>query len=600
MVAHTELPAQLPHEKIVSSGKDLECRNSDSGSGVTERQELQDNSVQKNHTSQPNGSSACKKSYHKEEECSLFVAFFTFLSYGVLLMLGYVREFFMPITTKEKNREHKKKNAFVTSQIRDIEECPSFTNFTIYLSYGVLFLVGYVKEFFYPPSTKETNREGYVPLYIGFESFYTRNVYRRIQDCWNRAISSVPGAEIDLLERYTPDYGWTMKLTGKVLKCINAGSYNYLGFAENHGPCHDAAELTTKEVGITTSSSRLELGTLEIHKKLEALVSEFLGVEDAITFGMGFATNVLNLPSILGPGCLVLSDEFNHASLILGLRLSGATVKVFQHNNAADLEKKLREALIHGHPRTRRPWKKAMIVVEGIYSMEGSICDLPNFIRIKKKYKTYLYVDEAHSIGALGPRGGGVVDYYGADPKDVDIHMGTFTKSFGAAGGYIAGSKELVNHLRVNSHAQSYAVSMSPPVAQQIITSMSIIMGKDGSNEGRRRIQQLARNVKYFRQRLRQMGFIVYGHDDSPVVPLLLYLIPKITMFVRELTKRGVAGVGVGFPATKITGGRMRFCLSAAHTKEMLDKILKEVDVVGDMCSCKYSKIPKSAKPIEW
>ncbi|XP_064091846.1 serine palmitoyltransferase 2-like isoform X1 [Macrobrachium nipponense] len=596
MVAHTELPSQVPNEKILNKDQISKC--SDAKNLGRPRRDFGDAAHLQNGAAVPvqdvekvaltDGIKQKRKGvHHKEEECSLFVAFFTFVSYGVLLLVGYIKEFFSPPSTKEKNRE-------------DIEECPPFTNFTIYLSYGVLFLVGYIKEFFYPPSTKETNREGYVPLYIGFESFYTRNVYRRIQDCWNRAICSVPGAYIDLLERYSPDYGWTMKLTGKVLKCINVGSYNYLGFAENVGPCHDDAEKALKDYGISAGSPRLELGTSDVHRQLETLVSEFLGVEDAITFGMGYATNVLNLPSILGPGCLVFSDEFNHASLILGLRLSGATVKVFRHNDSDDLERKLREAIIHGHPRTRRPWKKAMIVVEGIYSMEGTICDLPNLIRIKKKYKTYLYVDEAHSIGALGPNGGGVVDYYGVDPKEVDIHMGTFTKSFGAAGGYIAGSKELINHLRVNSHAQMYAVSMSPPVVQQIITSMSTIMGKNGNDDGRRRIQQLSRNVKYFRQRLRQKGFIVYGHDDSPVVPMLLYLIPKISMFVRELTKRGVAGVGVGFPATRITGGRMRFCLSAAHTKEMLDKILEEVDEVGHMCCAHYSSIPKSAENIEW
>ncbi|KAK3882143.1 hypothetical protein Pcinc_013466 [Petrolisthes cinctipes] len=593
MVAHTEVSPQVSPEKILTVGECSETRGSESVSSkgpdvLCEQNEIVSHK-NSNHVAIAGSSTVPhpKKKSYKEEDCSLFVAFFTFLSYGVLLLVGYIKEFFVPVTTKEKDRE-------------EVELCSPFTNFTIYLSYGVLFFVGYVKEFFYPPSTKEKNREGYVPLYIGFESFYTRNVYRRIQDCWNRAICSVPGAEIDLMERYTPDYGWTIKHTGKTIRCINVGSYNYLGFAENKGPCHDAAEEVTREVGITTSSPRWELGTMEIHRKLESLVAEFLGVEDAITFGMGFATNVLNLPSLLGPGCLVLSDEFNHASLILGLRLSGATVKVFQHNNPEDLEKKLREAIVYGHSRTRRPWKKAVIVVEGIYSMEGSICDLPNLVRIKNKYKAYLYVDEAHSIGALGSHGGGVVDYYGVDPKEVDIHMGTFTKSFGAAGGYIAGSKDLINHLRVTSHAQVYASSMSPPVAQQIITSMVIIMGKDGSTEGRRRIQQLSRNVKYFRQRLRQMGFIVYGHDDSPVVPMLLYLIPKISMFVRELTKRGVAGVGVGFPATKITGGRMRFCLSAAHTKEMLDKILKEVDEVGYLTSSHYSREPKSQEPIEW
>lgn len=481
-----------------------------------------------------------------------------------------------------------------------IEECPLFVAFCTFVSYGVLLLVGYIKEFFWPPSSMEKNREGYVPLYIGFESFYTRNVYRRIQDCWARPIASVPGAEIDLMERDTPDYGWTMNLTGKIIKCINVGSYNYLGYAENKGACHDEAEETTKNIGVTTGSPRNEMGSLAIQVELESLVSEFLGVEDSITFGMGFATNVLNIPSLLGPGCLVLSDEFNHASLILGIKLSGATVKVFRHNDSVDLERKLREALVYGQNRTRRPYKMAIIVVEGIYSMEGSICDLPALIEIKKKYKAYLYVDEAHSIGALGPNGGGVVDYHNCNPRDVDILMGTFTKSFGAAGGYIAGSKDLINHLRVHSDAQNYAASMAAPVAQQIITSLRQIMGKDGSDEGRRRIQQLARNARYFYKRLKQMGFIVYGDGNSPVVPLLLYMTPKITLFVRELTKRGVAGVGVGFPATKITGGRMRFCLSAAHTKEHLDKILAEVEEVGYLTGAKYSRRKLDVTPVEW
>ncbi|CAL4082128.1 unnamed protein product [Meganyctiphanes norvegica] len=484
--------------------------------------------------------------------------------------------------------------------VHTVEECTLFVAFCTFVSYGVLLLVGYIKEFFWPPSSMEKNREGYVPLYVGFESFYTRNVYRRIQDCWARPISSVPGAEIDLMERDTPDYGWTMNLTGKIIKCINVGSYNYLGYAENKGACHDAAAETTKNVGVTTGSPRNEMGSLAIQEELETLVAEFLGVDDALTFGMGFATNVLNIPSLLGPGCLVLSDEFNHASLILGIKLSGATVKVFHHNDSVDLERKLREALVYGQNRTRRPYKMAIIVVEGIYSMEGSIVDLPAIIAIKKKYKAYLYVDEAHSIGALGPNGGGVVDYHKCNPKDVDILMGTFTKSFGAAGGYIAGSKDLIAHLRINSDAQNYAASMAAPVAQQIITSLQQIMGKDGSDEGMRRIKLLARNTQYFRRRVKHMGFIVYGSEDSPVVPVIFHLPAVTALFVRELTKRGVAGVGVGFPATKITGGRMRFCLSAAHTKEHLDKILTEVEEVGYITGAYYSRRKMDMTPVEW
>ncbi|KAB7495509.1 Serine palmitoyltransferase 2 [Armadillidium nasatum] len=466
-------------------------------------------------------------------------------------------------------------NAKTKKRVSTVEDdCPMITAFFTFLSFGVLLLVGYIKEFFYPPSTKEKNREGYVPLYIGFESFYTRNVYRRIQHCWGAPICSVPGSRIEVIERHSVDHGWSLQPTGRKMNCLNVGSYNYLGFAENVGPCYETSAETTKTLGMMTSSSRLELGSMRILEELERLMSEFLGVDDTITFGMGFATNVLNIPSLLGPGCLVLSDEFNHASIILGIKVSGATVKVFKHNDTNDLERLLRHHIIHGHPRTRRAWRKILIVAEGIYSMEGTICDLPRLIELKKKYKAYLYVDEAHSIGALGPNGGGVVDYYGADPKDVDILMGTFTKSFGAAGGYIAGNKDLINHLRIRSDAQSYAASMPPPVAQQILTSLTILMGRDGTTDGQKRIEQLARNVHYFRQRLKQLGFIVFGDDDSPVVPLLLFMIPKLThfvtmfliifcvefsVFIKELWDRGVASVGVGFPATKLNGARMHF-----------------------------------------
>lgn len=160
--------------------------------------------------------------------------------------------------------------------------------------------------------------------------------------------------------------------------------------------------------------------------------------------------------------------------------------------------------------------------------MEGSIVRLPEVIALKKKYKAYLYLDEAHSIGAIGPNGRGVVDYWGCDPKDIDILMGTFTKSFGSCGGYIAGPKKLINHIRMNSHANTYASAMSAPIAQQIISSLKVISGEDGTDEGKKRINQLASNSHYFRESLVKMGFIVYGNNDSPVVPLMLYMPAKI------------------------------------------------------------------------
>ncbi|PNJ65119.1 SPTLC2 isoform 5, partial [Pongo abelii] len=221
---------------------------------------------------------------------------------------------------------------------------------------------------------------------------------------------------------------------------------------------------------------------LDKHEELEELVARFLGVEAAMAYGMGFATNSMNIPALVGKGCLILSDELNHASLVLGARLSGATIRIFKHNNMQSLEKLLKDAIVYGQPRTRRPWKKILILVEGIYSMEGSIVRLPEVIALKKKYKAYLYLDEAHSIGALGPTGRGVVEYFGLDPEDVDVMMGTFTKSFGASGGYIGGKKELIDYLRTHSHSAVYATSLSPPVVEQIITSMKCIMGQDGTS----------------------------------------------------------------------------------------------------------------------
>ncbi|XP_010155096.1 PREDICTED: serine palmitoyltransferase 2, partial [Eurypyga helias] len=324
----------------------------------------------------------------------------------------------------------------------------------------------------------------FVPLYQDFENFYNRNLYMRIRDSWNRPICSVPGAKMDMMERVSHDYNWTFTYTGKVIKdVINMGSYNYLGFAQNVGPCKEAAAKILSQYGVGVCSTRQEMGNLEKHEELERLVARFLGVESAMAYGMGFATNSMNIPLLI-QGCLILSDELNHASLVLGARLSGATIRIFKHNNMQNLEKLLKDAIVHGQPRTRRPWKKILILVEGVFSMEGSIVRLPEVIALKKKYKSYLYLDEAHSIGALGPGGRGVVEYFGLSPEDVDVMMGTFTKSFGASGGYIAGKKELIDYLRTYSHSAVYATSLSPPVVEQIITSMKCIMGEDGTTVG--------------------------------------------------------------------------------------------------------------------
>ncbi|KAI8064214.1 pyridoxal phosphate-dependent transferase [Gongronella butleri] len=415
-----------------------------------------------------------------------------------------------------------------------IEEAPLLILVSTYVNYLILILFGHLRDILgkvLKPNEYSHLKihDGYAPLVSDFDSFYTRRLYMRIRDCWNRPITGVPTRITKVLERKSQDFNRTFELTGRQIDCINFASYNYLGFAQAQGPCADAVEEAVRNYGMSTAAVRSEAGTSELHVALERKVAQFVGKEDAIVVSMGFATNSTTIPALVGKGCLIISDELNHSSIVFGARLSGASIRVFKHNNMVDLRQLLTEVISQGQPRTHRPWKKILVIVEGLYSMEGSIVNLPEIIKMKHEFKFYLYVDEAHSIGALGEHGGGVCDFYGISPKYVDMLMGTFTKSFGAAGGYIAADKAILNHLRLTNHAFIYAESMSIPVCQQIMTSLAIIRGEDGTNNGHQRIQQLADNARYFSSRLRDMGFIVYGDEGSPVVPLLLFNPAKIS-----------------------------------------------------------------------
>ncbi|KAJ6659573.1 hypothetical protein lerEdw1_018542, partial [Lerista edwardsae] len=485
------------------------------------------------------------------------------------------------------------------------EQAPLYVAVLTVLGFALATFFGYVRDLFRVCGLEKTviagereEQKDFVPLYQDFEHFYTRNLYVRVRDNWNRPICSVPGPQFDLMERVSEDFNVTFRFTGRKIKnVINMGSYNYLGFAEVEPNASRTVGAVLRKYGTGVCSTRQEMGNLDKLEELESLVAQFLGVEAAMAFGMGFATNSMNIPALVGKGCLILSDELNHTSLILGARLSGATIRIFKHNNVQSLEKLLKDAVINGQPRSRRAWKKILILVEGIYSMEGSIVRLPEIVALKKKYKAYLYLDEAHSIGAIGPRGRGVLDYFGMDPNDVDVLMGTFTKSFGAAGGYIAGKKELVDYLRAHSHSATYATSMCPPVAEQVIRAMKCVMGQDGTTQGLQRVNQLAKNTRYFRRRLHELGFIIYGNEDSPVVPVLLYIPGKIGAFSRLMLARNIGVVVVGFPATPITESRARFCVSAYHTREMLDTVLNALDELGDFLQLKYSQNSRSSRP---
>ncbi|XP_011630957.1 serine palmitoyltransferase 2 [Pogonomyrmex barbatus] len=197
------------------------------------------------------------------------------------------------------------------SQSKESFEKVSFITAALtHLGFYILMFLGFINQlFFFPKIATEKNREGYAPLYDNFEKFYLNYVYRRVRDCWNKPICSVPGATVTLKDRITNDYGWTFQFTGTETQCINLGSYNYLGFAEASGKCADESIEMLRKFGCASCSTRLELGTMPIHNELEKLTAKFLGVEDAIVFGMGFATNSLNLPSLVDKNCLSRSKR---------------------------------------------------------------------------------------------------------------------------------------------------------------------------------------------------------------------------------------------------------------------------------------------------
>lgn len=475
-----------------------------------------------------------------------------------------------------------------------------------------------------PSSTRK--RADLPPLLNDFEDFYTRRLYDRINDCWGRPITGTAGAWINLLERNADancapldalpsapngvaiprpvpngDASFLAKLdsslpqtshslTGRVRKCLNLGSYNYLGYADIPGGVHKSVRQTLSERGVSACDVSIGTGRSDVVRKLEHVVADFVGKEDALVVGMGFATNSMLIPAIVGRGDLIISDALNHASIVVGARSSGAKIRVFEHNQPASLDVTVRDAIETGDPRTGEPWRRILIVVEGMYSMEGETPPLKDIIAVKKKYGVYLYVDEAHSIGALGATGRGVCEYHGVDAKDVDIMMGTFTKSFGAVGGYVAGSKALIDRLRATSAAMIYASAMAPACAQHIIWVFDQICGRDGTRIGKMKIKSLRDNSIYVRQQLARRGLQTLGDWDSPVVPVMLYNPAKIAAFSRECLARGLALVVVGFPATPLLLSRARICLSAGHTREDLDWALAVIDEVAELIQIKYKR----------
>lgn len=458
---------------------------------------------------------------------------------------------------------------------------PFFTMINVYMSLIVLIAVGHISDmltcvFFYN-RYQFRRRGGYVPIYSRMESLYIRRAYTRISDCFNRPITGYPTKYLSVLDRKYDSTQDRLVLSGRTLKLLNFGSYNYLGLARADSPVSEKVLRAVDALPASMPVALVDSGAPSIVCELEREVASFLGVDGCLVFPMGFSANSCTIPVFTDEGDLIISDEYNHTSIIYGARLSRATVKTFPHNNMAELEKTLRYWISQGQPATHKAWKRVFLIVESIYSMEGTVLRLKKVLELKQRYKFYLFVDEAHSIGAIGKTGRGICEYFGVEPRKIDILMGTFSKSFNGVGGYVAGGSKIVGFLRARCDSTCYGEQMSPIVAKQVLEALRYLK----SAEGARLPGVLRKNSIYMRRKLIRLGYVVAGGWDSPIVPVMIFNLGKIGEFSRLCKERGLAVVVVGYPATTILTTRVRLCMSAAHTRKDIDVAISIIDEVG-------------------
>ncbi|NYT74385.1 aminotransferase class I/II-fold pyridoxal phosphate-dependent enzyme [Halomonas sp. QX-2] len=351
--------------------------------------------------------------------------------------------------------------------------------------------------------------------------------------------------------------GATSVINGQT--CINFASYNYLGFSGdpriNQAACDAVARY-----GTSVSASRVVSGERPIHQELEQALATAYDVEDAVVFVSGHATNVSTLGHLLGPKDLVLHDEYIHNSSLVGAQLSGAKRMSFSHNDPAALE-----ALLARH---RHQFERVLVVIEGLYSMDGDIPELPRFIELKQRYQAWLMVDEAHSFGVIGDTGLGLREYFDIDPRDVDIWMGTMSKAMAGCGGYIAGSKPLVETLRYLAPGFLYSVGMPAQVAAPSLAALQLMQQEP------ERVQRLHAISRYFLEQATARGLDTGKSIGAAVVPIIIGSSAAAARLSNGLLEQQINVQPILYPAVPEKSARLRFFLSCDHTHAHIDQTL--------------------------
>jgi 8-amino-7-oxononanoate synthase len=352
----------------------------------------------------------------------------------------------------------------------------------------------------------------------------------------------------------------TTSIDGRTI--VNFSSYDYLGL-NGHPAVAAAAKAAIDRYGTSVSASRLSSGERQVHRDLEAALARLSGTEDAIAFVSGHATNVSVIGQLLGPEDLIVADAVIHNSIAEGAKLSGAKRILCPHGDLDAFERALR--------LNRARYRRALIVVEGLYGMDGDIPDLAGLIKLKRRYNAWLMVDEAHATGALGATGRGIAEERGIDPTEVEIWMGTLSKTLAAAGGYIAGSRALVELLRYTSPGFVFSVGLAPPVAAAATAAIEVMTREP------ERAAALRRNGRSLLAKAKSRGLDTGLSIGASVVPVIVGNSGHTVLLSERLLQRGFNVVPAVFPGVAENQARLRFFVTSEHSQEQIDAVIDAV-----------------------
>ncbi|MFO0913737.1 MAG: aminotransferase class I/II-fold pyridoxal phosphate-dependent enzyme [Pirellulales bacterium] len=393
---------------------------------------------------------------------------------------------------------------------------------------------------------------------LEFRSFAHMPEYRQLKRNMELLLSTgEPNPYFKVHQGVTRD---TALIDGRVM--LSFATYNYLGMS-GHPEVTAAAQEAAAKYGTSVSASRLVSGQKPLHAELEREIAEFLGVEDSITFVGGHSTNETTIGHLFGSGDLILHDALAHNSIIQGAILSGARRRPFPHNDWQALDDLLTEI--------RGQYRRVLVVIEGVYSMDGDYSDLARFVEVKQKHQAFLMVDEAHSLGTMGATGRGMSEFAGVPAKSVDLWMGTLSKSFGSCGGFIGGCREVIEYLRYTAPGFVFSVGLSPPNAASALASLRVLRREP--ELARRCLARAARFLARARERGLDTGFA----GGTPIVPVILGNSLAALQLSRRLFERGINVQPILYPAVEESAARLRFFLTACHHDDQIDQTVDAV-----------------------